>query len=97
MPFLLGSCWDKVRSAVNESITVRSEERGIYTLSRNLTVQIYVRSSDADLETSDVNINHCSYRVRSPCVQVNVGTPGKRQDFQRSELLTYVGTFDVRS
>ena len=29
-------------SAVNESITVRSEERGIYTLSRNLTVQIYV-------------------------------------------------------
>ena len=97
MPFLLGSCWDEVRSAVKESVTVRSEERAINTLSRNLTVQFYVGSSDADLGTSDVNRKHCSHRVRSPRVQVNVGTPGKRQDFQRSELLTYVGTFDVRS
>ena len=97
MPFLLGSCWDKVRSAVNESITVRSEERGIYTLSRNLTIQIYVGSSDTDLRTSDVNRNHCSHRVRSPRMQVNVGTPDKRRDFRRSELPTYVGTSDVRS
>ena len=66
MPFLLGSYLDEVRSAVNESVTVRSEERGIYTLSRNLTVQIYVESSDADLETSDVNRKHYSHRVRSP-------------------------------
>ena len=55
MPFLLGSCWDEVRSAMNESVTVRSEERGIYTPSENLTIQIYVGSSDADLETFDVN------------------------------------------
>ena len=60
MPFLLGSCWDKVRLAVNESVTVRSEERAIYTLSRNLTVQIYIGSSDADLGTSDVNREYCS-------------------------------------
>ena len=51
MPFLLGSYLDEVRSAVNESVTVRSEERGIYTPSENLTVQIYVGSSDVDLET----------------------------------------------
>ena len=38
MPFLLGSYWDEVRSAVNESVTVRSEERVIYNLSRNITV-----------------------------------------------------------
>ena len=82
---------------MNESVTVTSEERAIYTLSRNLTVQIYVGSSDADLGTSDVNIKHCSQRVRSPRVQVNVETPGKRRDFRRSELLTYVGTSDVRS
>ena len=49
MPFLLGSYLDEVRSVVNESVMVRSEERGIYTLSRNLTVHIYVRSSDVDL------------------------------------------------
>ena len=83
--------------AVNKSITVRSEERAIYTLSKNLTVQIYVGSSDADLRTSDVNRKHCSQRVRSPRVQVNVGTPSKRRDFQRSELSTYVGTSDLRS
>ena len=46
MPFLLGSYLDEVRSAVNESVTVRSEERGIYTPSRNLTVQIYIGSFD---------------------------------------------------
>ena len=88
MPFLLGSCWDEVRSAVNESITVRSEERGIYTLSENLTVQIYVGSSDADLRTSDVNRKHCSQRVRSPHKRVSVGTPGKRRDFRRAQLNT---------
>jgi hypothetical protein len=38
----------------NEWATVRNEGRAIYTLSRNLTVQIYVGSSDADLGTSDV-------------------------------------------
>ena len=60
---------------------VRSEEWGIYTPSANLTVKIYVGSSDVDLGTSDVNRKNCSHRVRSPRVQVNVGTPGKRQDF----------------
>ena len=60
MPFLLGSCWDEVGSAVNESVTVRSEERAIYTLSRNLIVQIYVGSSDADLRTSGLYRKHYS-------------------------------------
>ena len=81
------SHWDEVRSAVNESITVRSEERAIYTLSRNLTVQIYVGSFDADLGTSDINRKHCSQRVRSPRMQVGVGTPGKRRDFRRAQLI----------
>ena len=65
---------------------VRSEERSIYTPSENPTVQIYVGSSDADLETSDVNRKHCSKRVRSPRVQVSVGTPDKRRDFRRAQL-----------
>ena len=84
MPFLLGSCWDKVRLAVNESVTVRSEERSIYTPSEKLTVQIYIGSPDADPGTSDVNRKHCSQRVRSLRVQVSVGTPGKCRDFRRS-------------
>ena len=69
---------------MNESITVRSEERAIYTHSRNLTVQIYVESSDADLRTSDLNRKHYSPRVRSPHKQVNVETPDKRRDFRRA-------------
>jgi len=69
VPLLLGSYWDEVGSTVNESVTVRSEERAIYTLSRNLTIQIYVESSDADLRTSDLNKKHCSHRVRSPDTQ----------------------------
>ena len=97
MPLLLGSYWDEVGSAVNESVTVRSEERAIYTLSRNLTVQIYVGSSDADLRTSDDNRKHCTQRVRSQRVQVSVGTLGKRQDFRWLELSTFVGTSDAHS
>ena len=57
MPLLLGSCWDEVGSAVNESVTVRSEERAIYTFSRNLTVQIYVGSSEICVGTSNVDLN----------------------------------------
>ena len=85
MPFLLGSCWDEVRSAVNGSVPVRSEERAIYTLSRNLTVQIYIGSSNTDLGTSDVNRKHCSRRVGSPHEEVNVGTPDVRRDFRRAQ------------
>ena len=81
---------------MNESITVRSEKRAIYTLSRNLTVQIYVGSSDTDLGTSDLNRKHCSHRVRSPHAQVNVGTPDKCWDFRWSGLPTYAGTSDMR-
>ena len=76
---------------------VRSEERGIYTPSENLTVQIYVGSFDVDLGTSDVNRKYCSQRARSPRVQVSVRTSGKHRDFRRSELPTNVGTSDVRS
>ena len=52
--FLAWELLGRVRSAVNESVMVRSEERGIYNPSENLTVQIYVGSSDADLGTLDV-------------------------------------------
>ena len=85
MPFLLGSYLDEVRSDVNESVTVRSEERGIYTQSRNLTVQIYVGSFDADLGTSDVNRNTIrkGSEVRA-CKSV-------------SELSANIGTFDEHS
>ena len=83
---------------MNESVTVRSEERGIYTPSENLTVQISVGSSDADLGISDINRKHCSHRVRSPHVQVNVETPDVRRDSRRTlGLPTYVGTSDMRS
>ena len=82
---------------MNKSITVRSEDRAIYTLSRNLTVQIYVGSSDVDLGTSDLNRKHCSHRVRSPHEQVNVETPNKHRDFRWSRLPTYVETSDMRS
>ena len=50
---------------MNESVMVRSEERAINTHNRNLTVQIYVGSSDADLRTSDLNRKHYSHRVKS--------------------------------
>ena len=73
----MGAIEHEVGSAVNESVMVRSEERGIYTPSENLTVQIYVGSFDVDPGTFNVNRKHCSHRVRSPRVQVNVGTPGK--------------------
>ena len=51
--------------AVNQSVTVRSEERGIYTPSENLTIQIYIESSDVDPRTFDVNRKYCSHRFRS--------------------------------
>ena len=47
----MGAIEHEVGSTMNESIMVRSEERGIYTLSRNLTIQIYVESSDEYLGT----------------------------------------------
>ena len=52
---------------MNESITVRSEERAIYTLSRNLTVQIYVESSTqiSGLPTLTENIVHTRSEVRT--------------------------------
>jgi hypothetical protein len=36
----------------NEWATVRNEGRAIYTLCRNLTVQIYVGTADVDLGTA---------------------------------------------
>jgi hypothetical protein len=39
---------------MNEWVIVRSEERVIYTYSRNLTVQVYVGTADVDLGTSDI-------------------------------------------
>ena len=40
--------------AMNELVTVRSEERAIYTQGRNPTGQIYVGSFNIDLGTSDL-------------------------------------------
>ena len=80
---------------MNESVTVRSEERAIYTRSRNLTIQIYVGSSDADLRTSDVNRKHCSHRVRSPHVKDNVRTLDKRWDFRRAQIASQPATPQV--
>jgi hypothetical protein len=44
-----------------ERVTVRSEEMVIYTHSRNLTVQIYIGTTNVGLGTSDV------YRKHSLC------------------------------
>ena len=49
---------------MNKWVMVRSEERDIYTHSRNLTVQIYAGSFDVDLGTSDLNRKQCSRRVK---------------------------------
>ena len=68
---------------MNELITVTSEEMAIYTHSRNLTVQIYVGSPDADLETFDLNRKYYSHRVKV-CTSKSM-----------LELLTYVGTSDA--
>ena len=70
---------------MNESVAVRSEERAIYTHNINLTIQIYVGSSDADLETSDLNRN-----------TIHIGSE-VRTSKSMSELSTNVGTSDVRS
>ena len=61
------------------------KETGIYTQRQNLTVQIYVGSSDADLGTSDERRKHCSREVK-----VHSRQP-------MSELPTNVGTFDGHS
>ena len=91
MPLLLGSCWDEVGSAVNESVTVRSEERAIYTLSRNLTVQIYVGSSDTDLGTFDVR-RQPTNQQRPRCRDSRhgsglptIGSSDVRRDFRRAQ------------
>jgi hypothetical protein len=47
--------FSEVGTRENEWVTVRNEEKAIYTRSRNLTVQIYVGTADADLGTSDLN------------------------------------------
>jgi hypothetical protein len=48
----------------NEWAKVRNEGRAIYTLSRNLTVQIYVGTTDVDLGTADLYRKHYSYKVK---------------------------------
>jgi hypothetical protein len=68
----------------NEWVTVRNEEGAIYTLSRNLTIQIYVGTANVDLGTADLYRKYCSYKVK-----VTTQRP-------TSGLLTYVGTADRR-
>ena len=74
---------------------VRSEEMAIYTHSRNLTVQIYVRSSDADLRTSDVNGSEVRACRSVSELSANVRTFDGR-NFQRTSGLPTVGTSDER-
>ena len=89
--------------AVSESVTVRSEERSIYTPSENPTVQIYVGSSDAEHGTSDDNRKHCSRRSEvSACKLVselptNVGTSDGRNSRRTSGLPTSTDSEPVRS
>jgi hypothetical protein len=91
----LGAILAECFSQWNEWAMVRMEETGIYTPRQNLTVQIYIGSSDVDLKTSDVRRKHCSRKVKSPRVQVSVRTSDKRRDFRRSSGLS-TGT-DSRS
>jgi len=91
---MLGSCFGQRLVAVNEWVMVRREERAIYTHSRNLTVQIYVRSSDVDLWTFDLYRKQCSQQGQSHYEQVNVGTPIVHWDFRWLGLPTYVGSSD---
>jgi hypothetical protein len=67
---------------MNEWVTVRKGERVIILRGR-LTAQIYIRSPDVDLETSDVQQKHCSSVSQS--LRKN----------PMLEVLTYIGTSDV--
>jgi hypothetical protein len=80
-------------------MTVRSEERSIYTPSENPTVQIYVGSPDADPGTSDVSKkklfpkgqkstgeSQCR-NSRQTSGLPTVGTPDDRRDFRRAQLI----------
>jgi hypothetical protein len=86
----------------NKFIFVRSEERAIYTCSRNLTVQIYVGTADVDLGTADLYRKHCSYKVkvtaRRPTsgLPTYVGTADRRDCWRMSGLLTQAGSRDIR-
>ena len=75
---------------MNNWFTVRSEERAIYTHSRNLTIQIYVGSSDADIRTFDGR-SHLASKT------LGVGTPDLGWDFRLLGVPTHVGTFDDHS
>ena len=87
---------------MNQSIAVRSEERAIYTHSRNLTIQIYVESSNADLRTSDLNRKHCSRRVKVRTsksmseLPINVGTSDGQEFRLTSGLPTAMVTAQAK-
>ena len=60
---------------MNKWVMVRSEERDIYTHSRNLTVQIYAKSFDVDLGTSDLNRKQCSRRQSTGLARISSELP----------------------
>ena len=66
---------------------VRSEERSINTPGENLTVQIYVGSSDVDLGTSDVNRKHCSQRSLELSTKKSKGNTNFSRLFHKMESL----------
>jgi hypothetical protein len=80
--WVLGGTSLKLLVEWNEWATVRNEGRAIYTLSRNLTVQIYVGTPDVDLRTADLYRKHCSCKVKVTAQRPTLGLP------------TYVGTAD---
>jgi hypothetical protein len=69
---------------MNELVPVRSEESAIYTSSRNLTVQFYVRTADVDLGIAGIYRKHCLCKVKYTARRPTSG------------VLTYVRTSDRR-
>ena len=79
---------------MNEWVTVRREERAIYTRRQNLTVQIYVESSDTDYQNFWLYYKNTVHNAVNWANSVIVETPSDCQDFWQPELPASVGTFD---
>ena len=62
---------------MNEWVTVRREERAIYTHRQNLTVQIYVRSFDTDRQNFQRLLKTLFKHEDSWASLAKVGTPNE--------------------
>ena len=90
----LGAVLDEGWRAINEWVTVRREERAIYTRRQNLTVQICVRSSDTDHRNFWPFVKHCSRHSQRWSTQLEPKLLAKHRNFWQSGLSTHVGTPD---